>query len=327
MKSFTASMAALLLCVGAHAQPTPSGQAPYPNKPVRMVVPFAAGGATDILARIGADELSKRLGQPVVVENVGGAGGTIGTGQVAKAKPDGYTLLAGSPGPITISPVAQKGLAYDTRDFDAITIIADGPAALVVAKDSPYKSMRDLIAAAKAKPGALSYGSAGVGAFSHLNGELLKSLAGIDVVHVPYKGAGPALTDVLGGRLDFYIEYYPAVQKFIESGDMRALAVTSANRFPLRSDIPTMAEAGVPGYEMSAWVGVMAPAGTPKDVADKIQQTLAQALQDPAVAARIRGLGVVPGGQKPNEFTAYLEKERGQYKRLVDAGGITISNQ
>ena len=324
MKALTASLAALLICCGAHAQ---TAQETYPSKPVRLVIPFAAGGATDILARIGADELSRRMGQPFVVDNVGGAGGTIGTGQVAKAKPDGYTLLAGSPGPITISTVAQKGLPYDTRDLDAITIIADGPAALVVGKDSPYKSMRDLIAAAKARPGALSYGSAGVGAFSHFNGELLKSLAGIDVVHIPYKGAGPALVDVLGGRLDFYIEYYPAVQKLIESGDVRALAVTSANRFPLRPDIPTMIESGVPGYEATAWVGLMAPAGTPREIADKIQQTLAQALQDPAVAARIRGLGVVPGGQKPADFTAYIAKERSQYKRLVDAAGITISNQ
>lgn len=184
--------------------------ATYPSKPVRIVVPFAPGASTDILARLAADELTKRLGQSFVVENVGGAGGTIGTSQVVKAKPDGYTIVAATPGPITISPVAQKDVPYNVdQDLTAVTMIAGGPGAIVVRKDSPYRTLQELIAAAKAKPGSMSFGSAGVGAFSHLSSELFVSLAGIKAVHVPYKGTGPALIDLLGGRLDWCMEYFP----------------------------------------------------------------------------------------------------------------------
>jgi len=301
--------------------------ATYPNKPVRIVVPFAPGASTDILARLAADELTKRLGQSFVVENVGGAGGTIGTSQVVKAKPDGYTIVAATPGPITISPVAQKDVPYNVDELTAVTMIAGGPGALVVRKDSPYKTLQELIAAAKAKPGTMSFGSAGVGAFSHLSSELFVSLAGIKAVHVPYKGTGPALIDLLGGRLDWTMEYFPALQKQIDSGELRALAVTTPQRFPLRPDIPTMAESGVPGYSGSAWVGLMVPAGTPKDIVDKLAQTMTQALKDPAVVQRIQNMGVVPGGQSPAEFATFMADERARYKKVVDATGISINPQ
>ena len=177
------------------------------------------------------------------------------------------------------------------------------------------------------EPGSLTYGSAGIGAFSHLSSELFVALAGIQAVHVPYKGTGPALIDLLGGRLDWCMEYFPALQKQIDAGELRALAVTTPQRFPLRPDIPTMAEAGVPGYEASAWVGLMVPASTPKDVVDKLQQTLSQALRDPAVVAKINGMGVVPGGQSPAEFAQFMADERARYRKLVDATGITINPQ
>ena len=318
MKSPVLALSLVALLAAPLASAQSGAAASYPNKPVRVVVPFAPGASTDILARLAADELSKRLGQPFVVENVGGAGGTIGTSQVVKSKPDGYTIVAATPGPITISPVAQKEIPYDVNELAAMTMIAGGPGALVVRKDSPYKTLKELIAAAKAKPGSLWFGSAGVGAFSHLSSELFMTLAGIDAVHVPYKGSGPALIDVLGGRLDFYMEYFPAVQKQIDSGELRALAVTTPQRFPLRPDIPTMAEAGVPGYDGSAWVGLMVPAATPKEIVDKLQQTMAQALRDPAVVARITD-GGRPGGQSSAEFAAFMAAERARYKKVVDA--------
>jgi tripartite-type tricarboxylate transporter receptor subunit TctC len=297
----------------------------YPSRAVRVVVPFAAGGATDVLTRIAATELSKRLGQNFVVENVTGAGGLIGAQQVVSAKPDGYTLLAGSPGPITIMPViARKPVSYDVeRDLIPITLIADSPGAMVVGKGSKYRTIQEMLAAGKS--GArLTCGSSGVGAFSHLNCELLKSLTGLDIVHVPYRGAAPALVDLVGGQFDFIIENYPSPAKLIESGEVRLLGVTSAARFKLKPEAATLVESGVAGHVMSAWIGLMAPAGTPSAIIESIQRETAEGLKDTEVQKRLAGMGVVAGGSDPATFARYLSDERATYRALSEKTGLKV---
>ena len=297
----------------------------YPSRAVRVVVPFAAGGATDVLTRIAATELSRRLGQNFVVENVTGAGGLIGAQQVVTAKPDGYTLLAGSPGPITIMPViARKPVSYDVeKDLIPITLIADSPGAMVVGKGSRYRTIEEMLAAGKS--GArLTCGSSGVGAFSHLNCELLKSLTGLDIVHVPYRGAAPALVDLVGGQFDFIIENYPSPAKLIESGEVRLLGVTSAARFKLKPEAATLVEAGVKAHVMSAWIGLMAPAGTPAAIVDSLQRETAEGLKDPAVQKRLADMGVVAGGSDPATFARYLADERATYRALSERTGLKV---
>ena len=298
----------------------------YPSKPVRVLVPFAAGGATDVLTRIAAAELSKRLGQSFVVENPTGAGGIIGATQAVKAVPDGYTLLAGSPGPVTIMPaISAKPLPYDAeKDLMPITLIADSPGGFTVGKNSTYKSVQEVLAAAKASPGKLTCGSSGIGAFSHLNCELLKTLAGVNITHVPYRGAAPAMVDLVSGQTDIMIENYPSPQKLIDAGELRLLAVTSARRFALKPGTPTVAESGVAGHVMTAWIGLMAPKGTPAEIVNLIQRELSAALKDPAVQKRLNDMGVVPGGMLPVEFAAYLAAERETYKSLAAKTGLKV---
>jgi len=314
-----------LTALGAVLSLPAIAQDKYPGRTVRVVVPFAAGGATDVLTRIAANELSRRLGQNFVVENVTGAGGLIGAQQVVSAKPDGYTLLAGSPGPITIMPViARKPVGYDVdKDLLPITLIADSPGAMVVGKGSKFRTIQEVLAAGKS--GArLTCGSSGVGAFSHLNCELLKSLTGLDIVHVPYRGAAPALVDLVGGQFDFIIENYPSPAKLIESGEVRLLGVTSAKRFALKPDATTLEEAGVKGHVMSAWIGLMAPAGTPSAIVDAVQRETAEGLKDPAVQKRLSDMGVVSGGSTPADFTRYLSAERETYRRLSAQTGLKV---
>ena len=303
-----------------------NAQDKYPSKPVRVIVPFAAGGATDVLTRIAATELTQKLGQSFIVENNTGAGGLIGAAQVNKSKPDGYTLLAGSPGPITIMPaISRAPIGFNAeRDFVPITLIADSPGAFVVGKSSNFKSVQEILLAARASPGKITCGSSGVGAFSHLNCELLKSLAGVDITHVPYRGAAPAMMDLVAGNFDFLIENYPSPQKLIDTGDVKLLAVTSRQRFPLKPSTSTVIEAGVSGHVMSAWIGLMAPTGTPQGVIDLIYKELAISLKEPNIQKKMSDMGVVPGGNTPAEFAVYLSKERETYKELAIKTGLKI---
>jgi tripartite-type tricarboxylate transporter receptor subunit TctC len=316
----------LMLCALLAAPVTASAQDDYPARAVRVVVPFAAGGGTDVLTRLIADELSRALGKQFYIENAPGAGGTTATAQATRAEPDGYTLFATSPGPITIYPALSSKLTYDAdKNVQNISVVSEGPGVAVVAKDSRFKTLKDVIAEAKAKPGTVKIASSGVGAFSHINCELFKALAGIDVIHVPYRGAGPAAIDIMGGQVDMTIEYFPAVGAQIEGGQLRPLAVTTAARYPLRPDIPTFEDEGVKGYATTSWVGLAAPAGTPKPVLDKLYGVIAKTAKDPAFVEKLAKLGVIPIANSPDDARVYLAKERDVLRKLGASNGITLN--
>jgi tripartite-type tricarboxylate transporter receptor subunit TctC len=316
----------LMLCVLLAAPVTASAQDDYPARAVRVVVPFAAGGGTDVLTRLIADELSRALGKQFYIENAPGAGGTTATAQATRAEPDGYTLFATSPGPITIYPALSSKLTYDAdKNVQNISVVSEGPGVAVVAKDSRFKTLKDVIAEAKAKPGTVKIASSGVGAFSHINCELFKALAGIDVIHVPYRGAGPAAIDIMGGQVDMTIEYFPAVGAQIEGGQLRPLAETTAARYPLRPDIPTFEDEGVKGYATTSWVGLAAPSGTPKPVLDKLYGVIARTAKDPAFVEKLAKLGVIPIANSPDDARVYLAKERDVLRKLGASNGITLN--
>ena len=316
----------LMLCALLAALVSASAQDDYPARAVRVVVPFAAGGGTDVLTRLIADELSRALGKQFYIENAPGAGGTTATAQATRAEPDGYTLFATSPGPITIYPALSSKLTYDAdKNVQNISVVSEGPGVAVVAKESRFKTLKDVIAEAKAKPGTVKIASSGVGAFSHINCELFKALAGIDVIHVPYRGAGPAAIDIMGGQVDMTIEYFPAVGAQIEGGQLRPLAVTTAARYPLRPDIPTFEDEGVKGYATTSWVGLAAPAGTPKPVLDKLYGVVARTAKDPAFVEKLAKLGVIPIANSPDDARAYLAKERDVLRKLGASTGITLN--
>ena len=316
----------LMLCALLAALVSASAQDGYPARAVRVVVPFAAGGGTDVLTRLIADELSRALGKQFYIENAPGAGGTTATAQATRAEPDGYTLFATSPGPITIYPALSSKLTYDAdKNVQNISVVSEGPGVAVVAKDSRFKTLKDVIAEAKAKPGTVKIASSGVGAFSHINCELFKALAGIDVIHVPYRGAGPAAIDIMGGQVDMTIEYFPAVGAQIEGGQLRPLAVTTAARYPLRPDIPTFEDEGVKGYATTSWVGLAAPAGTPKPVLDKLYGVIAKTAKDPAFVEKLAKLGVIPIANSPDDARVYLAKERDVLRKLGASNGITLN--
>ncbi|HYF16531.1 MAG TPA: tripartite tricarboxylate transporter substrate binding protein [Ramlibacter sp.] len=314
----------LVLGAAAPAAAFAQGAGSFPNKPIRLVVPFAAGGGTDVLARLLAKALSSSLGQQVVVENVTGAGGVVGAQQVARATPDGYTLMIGTPGSILINPAMQPDLRYNAdKDFVPVAQFSDSPIILVVNRDTPFRTVADLVAAARDKPGALNFGSAGVGSISHFSTEMFQMLAKVKMTHVPYRGTAPALTDLRAGTLQVQFENLPAIIGLIQEQQVRPLAIGSGRRSSLLPDVPTLIEAGVPGYESSSWTGLFAPAGTPADVLTRLERAVAEAVRDPATQKSLKDLGAEPVGNRSAEFRAFLGQRRPLVEQTVKAAGMT----
>src|SRR5215470_10344160 len=288
----------------------PASAQPYPNHPITLVVPFAPGGSTTIVARIVADKLSEALGQSIVVENRAGGGGTVGTRAVAISPPDGYTLLLGYTGTLAIAPTLYPNPGYDPRkSFAPIGMIGNAPNSLVVNPAFPAKSVQELIAYAKANPGKVSFGSAGVGTMSHVSGEYFASAAGIKLTHVPYRGTGPALADLIGGHIPMAFAPIPATHGPVSQGLLRGLAVTSAKRSSLVPDLPTIAESGIKDFEASLFYGLVAPAGTPRDIIDRLNKVLREALATADVQKRLTNDGAEATPGSPEEYATHIDRD------------------
>ena len=297
----------------------------YPNKPIRLIVGFPPGGINDIVARVVGERLGQALGHPVIVENRPGAGGTIGADLVAKSKADGYTLLMGSVSNIAMAPSQYKALPYDSaKDFAPVVLVAAAPNVLVFNPDFAARSVRDLLALAREKPGAINYASAGLGTSNHLTVELLQVMTGVQFNHVPYKGDAPGTADVVAGQVPMIFPTLPVALPFIKAGKLRPIAVSSAGRSSLLPDIPTVAESGgLPDFEVSVWVGILAPAGTPKEIVAKLNSEIARIVRVPAVRERLAGLGAEPVGDTTEHFTAYIKTELAKWSKVAKAAGIT----
>jgi tripartite-type tricarboxylate transporter receptor subunit TctC len=304
----------------------PAVAADYPDHPIRMVVPFAPGGGTDVLGRIIAQRLQEQWGQAVVVENQPGASGGIGTKVAARAEPDGYTLLMASTGALMAASasLSPNGEFDVTKYFAPITVVAAPPYLVVINPNVQANSIADLIKLAKSKPGALTFGSSGVGAASHLSGALFEKEAGIDLLHVPYKGTSPAVTDLLGGRIDMMFSPSTTVQAMVEAGKLKALAVTSAKRSKLFPKIPTVAEDGLPGYDSVGWFGLLAPVHTPKEIVDKLNKAVVAIMGEQDVKDRMAALGAEPEPQTPDEFARYINADVAKWAALVKEQHIVI---
>jgi tripartite-type tricarboxylate transporter receptor subunit TctC len=295
----------------------------WPARPIRLISPFSAGSTVDIMARTIAPPLGELLGQNVVVENRGGAGGNIGVDAVAKAAPDGYTLGIGTTGPLAINPHLMAKVPYDpTRDFAPVVLLAQGPNVLVVHPSVPARTVAELVALAKAKPGTLSYGSAGVGSTGHLAGELFRSLAGIDIAHVPYKGNQDALTDVIAGQIQIVFSGLPPILSSVQAGRIRALAIAGDRRLPPIPDVPTVAEAGLKGAEVMPWYGVIAPAGTPSDVVDRLNAAVTKVMAQPDVRAKFLATGSDPAVGTPAAFATLIREEGVRWRDVIRKAGI-----
>src|SRR5882672_5928340 len=311
--------AMLVLLAPAHA----SGAEGYPSRPIRLIVPFPPGGSTDILARVLGEKLAQGLAQPVVIDNRPGAGGSIGAEAVARAAPDGYTLMMGHLGTLAVNPAIYKNLPYDpVKSFAPVSLMAIVPSVLVVNPSLPVASAAELIAYARAHPGKLAYGSAGNGSTSHLTTEYFKLATGTDILHVPYKGVGPMLTDMISGQLSMGINGAPAVMPHVSSGRLRALAVTGLTRLPSLPQIPTLDESGVKGFDASGWYGILVPAGTPGAIVAKLNAEIRRIMQTPDLRARLDNEGAIPAAGSSEEFAAFIVTEIARWGAVLKRAGI-----
>jgi tripartite-type tricarboxylate transporter receptor subunit TctC len=302
-----------------------SAQGAYPTKPVRLVVPFPPGGTTDILARAVAQKLSETWGQQVIVDNRPGAGGNIGSELVAKSAPDGYTLLMGTVGTHAFNPSLYAKMPYDhVKDFTPVILVAGVPNVLVVNPSLPVNSVSELIAYGKANPNKLNFASSGNGTSIHLSGELFRTMTGVQMTHVPYKGSSPALTDLIAGQVQLMFDNLPSSLQFIRAGKLRALAVTSLERSSALPDVPTLAESGLPGFEASSWFGVLAPAGTPNDIIVKLNTAIAGWLATADAKEKLAAQGAIAAGGAPDAFVRHIAAESSKWAKVVKASGAHV---
>ena len=317
-------MQKILIALGGALSLTAQASGNFPEKPINVIVPFPAGGSTDMVARAVALSMGEQLGKPFVVENRPGATGTIGAGAVKRAPADGYTLLVASLGPFVVAPHLIKNVPYDaTKDFDYITIPVQAPNVLVASTSQKARTVAEVIAALKAQPGKLSFASSGNGSSDHLSAELFWQQTGTEAMHVPYKGGAPAITDLLGGQVDFSFQNVNAVLPHLRSGKLRAIAVTGTQRSPVLPDVPTLAEAGVKGAEVYSWQGMAAPKGLPADVKAKLAKAAIAAVQQPELRKRFMEQGLEIVGNTPEEFTRFQAQENERWKQLIQTRKIT----
>lgn len=321
--SFYKSLFAGSLIAGLMA--TAQAYAAFPERPVTLVVPFAAGGSTDVVARVIAEKMSEDLGQQVIVQNVAGAGGSLGAGNVARAEPDGYTILMGTVATHALNPLILKNKPYDAEaDFAPVSLLVLVPNVLVVNPELPANSVEELLALLKAEPDKWSYASSGNGTPLHLSGELFKSMAGVTMEHIPYKGSGPALNDLLGNQVSIMFDNLPSSSAHIKAGTLKALAVTTAERAPSFPDIPTMAEAGLPGYETYTWNALFAPKDTPKEAVDRLNAAALKAMADPGVAERMKEFSATIVASTPDELATHVKAEIAKWTPVVKDANVQM---
>jgi len=324
MKSFVRAVSVIAVMAACAGSAGTAFAQSWPNRPIRMVVPYTPGGYTDLMARLVSEKMSAALGQPIVIENKPGANAAIGTDAVAKAAPDGYTfgtVIAAH----SVNPTLNPKLPYDAmKDFTYVSLTSVAPLILIATPSLPAKDMKEFIALAKAKPGSLNFASSGIGSAAHLTMEMLKSREGINLQHIPYKGTSGALQDTVGGQINVMFDVIGPLMSQVKSGNAKALAVAAKERVPAAGDVPTMAEAGVPDFVSGTWSGIIAPAGTPKEIVDRVAAEAKKALTDPDLKKKLDDQGIVPMGTTPDEFRAFVTDEIARWKKVITDAGIKM---